>query len=538
MATPKSKGAKKAPDKRGFTKNRSKRNAKVANTESADVAAESTAARSLAALDLGSNSFHLVVASYANGRLATVDKIKEMVRLAEGLNENGDIDPTIMDRAIDCLNRFGERLRGLPSENIRVVGTNTLRKAGNSEKFLKRAQRALDHPIEIISGSEEARLIFMGVSNSVSDSHKRRLVLDIGGGSTELILGKRFHPTRMDSLYMGCVSVSQAFFGDGKLTARAYDRAANHARQELESVQAIYRKQGWDTAIGASGTILAAQSVLEELNLSAEGITAAGIAELKRLIVDAKTINNLSLPGLGKDRSPVFPGGLAIIDALLTELRIERLRVSDGALREGLLHELVGRVERHDIREDTVLDLARRYQVDLEQAKRVRASAIELYDQVADDLRIANPELRLALGWAATLHEIGLDIAHSQYHKHGAYLLNHMDMHGFSRLDQRHLGTLVRLHRRKIVDEVFPSMEESATRSLIWLVPILRLACLLNRSRSSKPLPQLQLRIAGEGLNLALPKNWLAEHPLTQLDLAEEIAYLKAFGIELEVESA
>lgn len=492
-----------------------------------------SAMRSLAALDLGSNSFHLVVASYRNGRLATVDKIKEMVRLAEGLNDNNEIDPAAMDRAMDCLYRFGERLRDLPSENIRVVGTNTLRKAQNAEKFLKRAHRALNHPIEIISGTEEARLIFMGVSNSVSDSHKRRLVLDIGGGSTELILGKRFHPTRMDSLYMGCVSVSQMFFSDGKLIRSAYNAAVNHARQQLESVQALYRKQGWDTAIGASGTILTAQSILEELNLSAEGITPQGIDALTQMLFEAKSINNLSLPGLGKDRTPVFPGGLAIIDALMSELRIERLRVSDGALREGLLHELVGRVEKHDIREDTVVDLAGRYHVDLEQAERVTLTALRLYDQVANELHIAHPELRLALGWAATLHEIGLDIAHSQYHKHGAYLLHHMDMPGFSRLDQLRLSTLVRLHRRKIVDHVFPSIEKSATRTLIWLVLIIRLACLLNRSRNPEPLPPLKFGVSGSGLALTLPKKWLAQHPLTELDLAEEIGYLHAFGIDL-----
>ena len=534
MASTKSKAAKKAPGKKSVAKRSAKGSAKKTSGDSA----KSASTRTLAALDLGSNSFHLVVANYANGRLATVDKIKEMVRLAEGLDDKGDIASPVIDRAIDCLNRFGERLRALPSENIRIVGTNTLRKAGNSSKFLKRAQRALGHPIEIISGSEEARLIFMGVSNSVSDSHKRRLVLDIGGGSTELILGKRYQPSRMDSLYMGCVSLSQTFFGNGKLEEKAYDAAVNQARQQLESVQALYRKQGWDTAIGASGTILAAQSVLEELDLAAEGITPEAIAKLKHLVLEAKNIDNLVLPGLGKDRAPVFPGGLAIIDALLKELRIEHLRVSDGALREGLLHELVGRVEKHDIREDTVQDLARRYHVDLDQAERVRASALNLFDQVASDLQIDNPELRLSLGWAATLHEIGLDISHSQYHKHGSYLLSHMDMHGFSRLDQLRLGTLVRLHRRKIVDEVFPSMEESATSSLIWLVLILRLACLLNRSRSAKPLPELHFDIAGSGLALRLPPKWLTDHPLTELDLAEEIAFLKSFGIELAVELA
>jgi len=489
----------------------------------------------LAALDLGSNSFHLVVASYKHGRLTTVDKIKEMVRLADGLDSNGEIVDAAMDRAVACLTRFGQRLRELPKENVRVVGTNTLRRAKNSSKFLKRAQKALNHKIEIISGAEEARMIFMGVSSALDDSHKHRLVLDIGGGSTELILGKRFKPNLMDSLHMGCVSLSARYFDNGELSRKNYDRALNKARQELESVQAGYRKQGWDTAIGASGTMNATQSVLDETGLSHQGITLKSVEALRDLMLEQSKLEHLDLPGLNKDRSPVFPGGLAIIHALLEELKIERLRVSDGALREGLLFDMVGRAQHDDIRQHTVADLIGRYRIDPEQAARVRTTAGEFLAQAKKDWELRGAELRNSLLWAAELHEIGLDISHSSYQKHGAYLLEHMDMPGFSRLDQTRLATLVRLHRRKLALAELPPLEEPDTEDLLRLTVLLRLAHVLHRSRNPQALPGCSLKVADTSLDLTLPKDWLDTHSLTQLDLAEEAAYLESVGITLTV---
>ena len=267
----------------------------------------------LAALDLGSNSFHLIVANYDGSRIATVDRLKSMVRLADGLDSNGEISPEAMERAIECLQRFGQRLRGIPSDNVRIVGTNTLRKAKNSQKFLKLAQKALNHRIEIISGNEEARVIFMGVSRALDDNHKRRLVVDIGGGSTELILGKRFKPSKMNSLHMVCLTLSAGCFARGELTAENYNKAVNTARRELKGVAAMYRKQGWDTAIGASGTMQATRSTLAALDISHSGITLAGIKSLSDKMLEAKTLSELSLPGLGKVRAHVYPGGLAIV---------------------------------------------------------------------------------------------------------------------------------------------------------------------------------------------------------------------------------
>lgn len=489
----------------------------------------------LAALDLGSNSFHLVVADYRKGRIAIVDKIKEMVRLADGLNESGEISNEAMERAIDCLTRFGQRLRSIPAAQVRVVGTNTLRKAKNSDKFLKRARRALEHKIEIISGHEEARMIFMGVSRALDDSHKRRLVIDIGGGSTELILGRRFKPTVMDSLHMGCVSVSAGCFPKGKLSGNNYTHAVNTARRELESVQAIYRKEGWDTAIGASGTMHAVQSVLAATNISQRGITLEGVKQLRDRMLDTTTIEELSFPGLGKDRAPVFPGGLAIVHALLEELHIDHLRISDGALREGLLFEMIGRARHEDIREHTAEDLARRYHVDTDHAERVTATALHLLTEVEDEWDLHEEELRHSLGWAAALHEVGLDISHSSYHKHGAYLLEHMDMPGFSRLDQARLAAMVRLHRRKLQLDALPSLDEAETEDLLRLTILLRIAHVLHRSRNPDPLPKIRLVVANTEIDLGISADWLREHSLTQLDLAEEADYLASIGITLTV---
>ncbi len=493
--------------------------------------------RTLAALDLGSNSFHLVVANYSGGRLVTIDKLKEMVRLAEGLDNKGDIGGPAMDRAIECLTRFGQRIRELPAEDVRVVGTNTLRAASNSKKFLKRAARVLNHSIDVISGHEEARIIFMGVSHALDDEHRKRLVIDIGGGSTEIIVGKRFRPALIDSLRVGCVSISQRCFSDGKITGKAYDNARNRARQEFASQKANYRKHGWDTAIGASGTMLSAASILTSSKISVQGITYAGLKELRRRVLDAGHISNLSLPGLGKDRAPVFPGGLAIIEAAFEEFDIDELRVSDGALREGLLHEIVGRVERDDTREHTVKDLIGRYHIDAPQAKRVRATVDSFYQQVHKAWNMVDPNLGLSLGWAASLHEIGLDISHSQHHKHGAYLLEHMDMPGFSSLDQLRLAALVRLHRRKIIPAALPRLDEPELTDLLRLAALLRLACLLHRNRHPSKLPEITLAANDTTLTLTLPGDWLRNRPLTELDLAEESSYLEEAGIHLTIKS-
>ncbi len=494
------------------------------------------ASTELAALDLGSNSFHLLVVQTNQGRVQVVDKIKEMVRLAEGLDADDNLTEPVARRALDCLERLGQRLRDLPPENVRVVATNTLRRANNAADFMRKAEAALGHTVEIISGREEARLIYLGVSHALENQHERRLVVDIGGGSTELILGRRFEPEVMESLYMGCVGLSRKYFPEGELRATAYQRAVDHARQELEPIRRAYRHRGWDTAVGASGTILAAQEVLNHMGRDQGGITADGLEQIRRALVQAKHVSKLSLPGLPAERAPVFPGGLAILQAIFEALDVERMQATSGALREGVIHDLLGRVQHQDVRESTVRDLMQRYHVDGHHGRRVRESALLLLAQVAADWQLTDPDDRLLLGWAADLHEIGMDIAHSQYHKHGGYLLRYMDMPGFSSWDQRQLAALVRAHRRK-----FPISESGFNGSertrLIRMAVLLRLAVVMHRNRGTRPLPHVGLAVGEtpDHLILSLPGTWLQRHPLTRLDLQQEAAFLEAIPVKLSV---
>ena len=515
-----------------------------------------------AALDLGSNSFHLLVAQRRaprsapggtagadNGRLQVVDRHRETVRLAEGLDAGNAITAAAHGRALGCLRRIGQRIRHLPPTHVRVVGTNALRRARNSGAFIAEAERALGHRVEVVSGREEARLIYLGVSHSLEsgDGHESRLVVDIGGGSTELIQGTRFQPRLMESLYMGCVSLSAAHFADGRVTAARFADAENAARQELEPVERIYRARGWNTAIGASGTLIALHKAIVE-HTGERRISAAGIAAIKRHLIRAGTVDALALNAVDAERAPVFPGGLAIAAALFDALRIDAMTVSTGALREGLLHDLLGRVYAVDIRETTVADLMRRYHVDIAHAERVAATAAVLLEQARwptlGGLRgvWATPEAAggaaptaesaaQLLRWGALLHEIGMDIAHSQYHKHGGYLLENMDLPGFSRSEQHDLATLVRVHRRK-----FPVTPIGASPGLAALCVLLRLAVVLHRGRSTLPLPGISVRGGDTGeLALACPAKWLAANPLTKLDLRQEAGYLAAAGITLKV---
>ncbi|MEZ5596077.1 MAG: Ppx/GppA phosphatase family protein [Pseudomonadales bacterium] len=493
--------------------------------------------RQLAALDLGSNSFHLLVVSEQDDHIQVVDKYREMVRLAAGLRNDGYLDEETEFRALNCLERLGERLRGLARDNVRIVGTSALRQAKNSAAFIQRAERILGHDIEIIGGREEARLIYLGVSHSLEDSADRRLVVDIGGGSTELILGRHFDPEEMESLHMGCVAMSGAYFPDGRIGRKAFELAINRARQELEPVMHQFRRPNWETAIGASGTILAIESILSADGGETGVITRAGLERLVGQLSDARHLSEVPLPQLSAERHPVFCGGLAILAAVFAELDVEFMHASSGALREGLIYDLLGRVHHTDIREATVVNVRRRYHVDIAHANRVQSLVMSLHDQLAEQQgpadADADADAKSILRWAADLHEIGMDISHSQYHKHGGYLLLNMDMPGFSRRDQARLATLVRAHRRKFPMPLFVGPDGN---QLILPAVLLRLAVLLCRSREPQSLPPMQLLPGSGDLTLQIPAAWLNAHPLTRLDLVQEAAFLSAIPFTLVVE--
>lgn len=489
-----------------------------------------------AAIDLGSNSFHMIVARIQEGRLHIVDRMREMVRLADGLDESHAIRPAVQQTALDCLQRFGQRLKDLPQGAVRAVGTNTLRSATNSTEFLNRAEQALGHPIDIIAGIEEARLIYLGVSHTLATSVPKRLVMDIGGSSTELIVGESFSPVYMESMEMGCVTTTQHFFADGRITQSAIKKAMLHVRLELEPHLSTYLKWGWQLAIGTSGTIRAVRTVVTKAGWCKSGITRTALLRLLETLEASGNISAIHLEGLSAERTPVFIGGVIILLATFEALGIEEMSVSDGALREGLLYDLLGRLQDEDVRSQSVEHMARRYHVDTAQGERVRQCAQYCFSQVATAWGFADEDECQWLEWAATLHEIGLAIAHSRHHQHAAYILEHSDLPGFTQQEQRVLATLVRSHRRKFPARCFRELPKQWQRHGKELAILLRLACILNRSRSSEPLPQFQLLARDNYLHLKFPDKWLNNHPLTQGDLEQESRYLEAAGYRLSFE--
>ena len=488
-----------------------------------------------AAVDLGSNSFHMVVARHSHGQLVIIDRLREMVRLAAGVAENGRIDKDVAARALGCLQRFGQRLRDMHADSVRVVGTNALRLAHKKQAFLERAREALGHPIEIIAGMEEARLIYSGVAHTMPNEPGKRLVADIGGGSTELIIGEGLNPLELESLQMGCVSWSERFFRDGKISAKRFERARLAARLELEPVQAEFRRRGWDSCAGSSGTVRAIGDVIRILDPSAPTITSAGIARAIEYCVDAGHTRELTLEPITEDRRPVFPGGLAILAEVFSVLDITEMRIAEGAMREGLLYDMLGRYRREDARERTVRAMQQRYHVDIAQSERVEATAGNFLEQAREAWRLEEPLAHLALKWAAQLHEIGLDVSHSGYHRHGAYLLENGDMPGFPREEQRLLARLVGAHRRKLALEGVEELVPPWDRSALYLIVLLRLAVLLHRGRSSTALPSIELSATSRSLEMRFPAGWLREHPLTSADLQQEVDYLRLSGFRLRV---
>ncbi|MFN3586446.1 MAG: exopolyphosphatase [Moraxellaceae bacterium] len=490
----------------------------------------------MAAVDLGSNSFHLAVARLDHGEIKLLQGLSEKVQLGAGFDDRGRLTDEAQARALACLQRFALHLDGVEPSYLRVVGTNALRVAKNAGSFLKRAEKVLNHPIEVIAGREEARLIYLGVAHTQA-GNGRRLVVDIGGGSTEFIIGEHFEPLATESLHMGCVSFTTRFFADGTVSTRQFERALTAAHQELASITEAYRELGWDVAVGSSGTIKAVCQVMQQLGLaSPEGeITAEGLAELRRQLLRLSHVSEIALPGLKEDRKPILPAGLAIISAVFQAFGLDRMAYSDGALREGVLYDMLGRHgHADDVRDRTVQAMMARYHVDRAQAERVLATASALFAQAAPALgMMSDDEDGDLLRRAACLHEVGLAVSHSSFHKHGAYLLRYSDMAGFSRQVQEKLALLVGCHRRKIRPEQYNAMVEAGGLSLLHLCALLRLAVLLHHSRRRDPLPDIRLRADTLGYVLRFPAGWLAAQPLLAEDLAGEAAAFAALGLTL-----
>jgi len=487
-----------------------------------------------AAIDLGSNSFHLVVAREEQHALTVIDRERDMVRLAAGLDERNLLTPAACKRALGCLARFGERLRGLKPDNVRVVGTNALRRAKNSRQFIARAEQALGFSIEIISGVEEARLVYLGAAQTLQGDRGRRLVIDIGGGSTELIVADKDEPVFLESLYMGCVSSSEKYFPDGAIDRKRMKRAILNAHLEMEPYIATLKGLAAEDVIGTSGTARAIDAVLRENKLSETGITHKGLKKLQQLVVKAGHCDRLDIAGLSEQRRPVFAGGVAVMMAIFKALDLEFMRVSDGSLREGVLQDLIGRTLYEDRRAVTVLEMMKRHHVDMDHGNRVRETTLALFDQVSQ-VGLLERERRL-LGWAAQLHEIGLMIAHNQHHRHGGYLLEHMDLPGFSRQEQGALSIMVRLHRRKYNPALIEDSAYVRSEALGLMTRLLRLGVVFNRGRTPIEMPPISVLLkTPQSMTLEIDSAWLANHPLTAADLQQEAELLQSAGYALRI---
>jgi exopolyphosphatase / guanosine-5'-triphosphate,3'-diphosphate pyrophosphatase len=486
----------------------------------------------MAAVDIGSNSFHMVVARVEHGEPRVIDRLRDSVRLAAGLRADGTLSAEHRAAALNCLARFGQRIAGIPSVRVRAVATNTVRRLASPQAFLTAAESALGHPVEIVSGREEGRLIFLGVAHDLSASREPRLVIDVGGGSTEFIIGRGLAPQHTESVQAGCIASTLRFFPGGKITRKRWQRARSEIGVLLQQFAEDYLESGWQDAYGSSGSAKAIGSVVHAMKLSDDGVTPIALAALRDVLIEQGQIGALKLPGLAEDRAPVFTGAVVIFEAAFAALGIPRLRVCESSMREGLLWDLVGRAGGSDPRTASIDALATRYGVDRAQARRVESTALMLFDQIAATWKL-DAEAREWLSWSARVHEIGLAIAHSQHHHHGAYILRHADLAGFSRQEQQLLATIVQAHRRKPDKASFSALPQRYRRLARHITALLRLAVLFRRARRAESLPALRLSATSQRLRLNLPTAWVEQHPLSESDLEQEITPMGELGFTL-----
>ncbi|WP_084073434.1 Ppx/GppA phosphatase family protein [Noviluteimonas dokdonensis] len=477
----------------------------------------------------------MVVARYVLGQLRVVDRIRDMVRLAEGLDGKGGLDPAVMRRALVSLEKFGQRLRDIPPQRVRVIATNTVRQLAMPQVFLLPAETALGHAIEVVSGREEARLVYLGVANAQPPNPgELRLVIDIGGGSTECIIGSGLEAIERESLQAGCVASTRRFFPDGKLSRKRWNKALTEVSAEFQQFATTYRALGWQEALGSSGTNKAIGDICAAMKLTKGAVTSAALPQVRDRLLQAQTIDQIDLPGLSNERKPIIAGGLLVLEAAFDVLGLERMAVSKAALREGVLYDMLGRGGADDPRDASVAALMQRYGIDVAQAHRVQSTALHLFDQVAGEWNLP-PEARAMLSRAALLHELGLAIAHSQYHVHGAYVLEHSDIAGFSQQEQRVLASLVRTHRRGIPKSAFDQIPDRLLARTKRNAALLRLAVLLHRSHEADAIPRAEAVANGDNLLLTLDKRWLDQRPLAREDIGGEPKDAADLGVNLKI---
>ncbi|MEZ5975821.1 MAG: Ppx/GppA phosphatase family protein [Planctomycetota bacterium] len=485
-------------------------------------------------MDLGSNSFHAVVAMESESELVVLDRVRERVGLAEGLTDDGQLNEEVAARALACLQRIGERLKGIPKHRVRAVGTATFRDVRDGRKFLRRAQSNLGHEIETLPGKEEARLIYLGVAHSLGDDDDGRLVFDIGGGSTEIIVGRKFESQKEASVSLGCIHHSKRFFGDGTFTPKAFKRAIAAARLEIEPITEEIGIDSWKQCVGASGTILAVASIMDALRGTPGPLTPADLDELIDRMCKAGSVQKLDLPGLAEDRRTVLAGGLSILRALSQEFQVKTVGTAPGALREGLLYDLLGRLHHEDVRHRSVTALAQRFGTQNPHAEAVARTAAHMFEQVREPWDLKRRHERL-LQWAAHLAEIGMSVSYSGYQRHSGYLIENSDMPGFSDERRGVLAEIVRYHRRRTRQDAFGNIEDPERRRLLRITALLRIAHRLHRTRASLEVVPVTAKAKGKKLELTFPTDWFEKHSLQQEDLEQEATWLGLWNVQLSV---
>ncbi len=486
----------------------------------------------MAAVDLGSNSFHMVIARVIAGDIQLLHREKQKVQLAEGLNDQLVLSEEAIERGLNVLAQFADTLKPFAPQSVRVIATYTLRRARNAATFLRRAKAVFPFPIEVISGQEEARFIYQGVAH-FEHFAGRRLVIDIGGGSTEFAIGEGLQPLRLSSRNMGCVSYAMQHFPQGRISEKRFSRAILQAEQELEPIISSFKAAGWQQAVGTSGTIKTLRDIIVGLGFSSNAIERTHLLALKDHLVAQENSYQLDLPGLTDDRKLLICSGLAILIAAFNLLQIEQLAYCDAALREGVLYEMSDRLQHLDIREHSVASLQRRYDVDMAQAQRVSHTALILFSQVRNSWQLTDEDA-LLLGWAATLYEVGLHINSSGVQKHSAYILQNANLPGFNQEQQQLIATLVRFHRRKIRADDIPAFSLYQLPQVVCLLVLLRLAVLLNQKRRDDILPELSVNAGVQYLQLQLPADWLTQQSLLAADLQLEQKALKKIAFVFE----
>lgn len=491
--------------------------------------------KNIAAIDLGSNSFHMVVAKVVGQDLQVVSRHKQRVKLASGLDAQNNLNNAAMQRGLDCLKMFAERLEGIEPENVRIVATHTLRVAKNARIFLERARAVLPYPIEVIPGEEEARLIYTGVAHTQPVS-KSKLVIDIGGGSTELIIGTGFDPKLVNSKQMGCVSYAKRYFSDDKLSNKNFTKSYLAARSELESLSKQYQAHGWELALGSSGTIKAIHLCMLALGYDDGIITPKRLKKLVQHLIEFKKVDKIAIKGILEQRLSVLAPGVAILQAVMNALDIKELHFSSSALREGVMYEVESRFAHADIRMRTAENLAARHHIDIEQANRVKLFASHFIKQVSKELKLAkNHEMVKLLDWAALLHEVGLSINYTGYHRHSFYLLQNTNMPGFNSEQKKLVATLARFHRKTLKMAELPDFSLYAEEQILNLIKILRLSVTLNVSRNDSDPALWKLCVTESGWKLKHKDlAQLEQNRLLITDLEQERSYWEGVDWSLE----